>query len=198
VLDHYNSHYNNGTYRAFRTALESLSKANPTYGGEAFEHRLTNLLIDASFERSQAARYQGAERSLMQSIRPLSPDLVTLALQHLANFGEVPATPAETRDDQVLDQITAAQHLAEAATRDAADLQSWQGRMAFAWTSAAAYLLQATAAILVDTHYDSYPLEKLDRFLIYFRNGVSEARSARFSLSTAFLNWIMQCPRVRD
>ena len=197
VLDDYNRHFNNRTYRAFSDRLHRFAAADPTYG-EVFIDTALNLLIDSSLERAGAVFYQGAEQSLLAHLRPASSDLMSLALAHLANFGPAPDPAPVSLEDGVEAQITSAREYAEEAACAASDLPSWRGRVAFMWASAAAYLLFAASAILVESHYDSYPLEKLDRGLAHFRNGASEAHSHGFRLSTPFLDWIKVCPRARD
>jgi hypothetical protein len=197
VLDQYNRQFNNRTYRAFSDRLKRLT-AGDTDCNEPFIDTALNLLIDASLGRAGASFYQEAEHSLLAHLRPANTDLVPLALTHLANFGPPPHPLPVAPEEHVQAQLTAAQGYAEDAARAASDLPAWRGRVAFMWASAAAYILQAASAILVESHYDSYPLEKLDRGLAHFRNGASEAHSCGFRLSAPFVDWVKACPRARD
>jgi hypothetical protein len=198
VLNHYNESYDKHTYNAFRDELIAASKQDSIQGGLEWENAVLNLLIDASFERSGAKFYEGAERSLMGLIGVGNHNLLALALGHLSNFGRFKPVTVDNTEKEVLSTLQAAQRLAEAATQQASVIQSWRGRVAFAWASAAAYLLQAANTILTDTHYDSYPLEKVDRSLVYFRNAVSDAKASGMHISSHFVDWIINCPTSRD
>ena len=57
IYDWYNAHYNNTTYRAFRTALTESAQYGPLSDHLSNEQAITALmndLIDASFNRIQA------------------------------------------------------------------------------------------------------------------------------------------------
>ncbi len=196
ALDHYHRCYRNDTYHAFGERLSQVIAADPAYGA-AFEHLLNNLLIDSSLQRSGALFYRGAERSLMQLIRPLDTKLVSLGLAHLAHFGPKLEQP-EAAVDQVWTKLSEAQAIAEDATYLASDLHGWRGRVTYAWANAAAYLLQAASAILLECRYDDYLLEKLDRSLAQQQNGVVEAHANGVALCADFMAWIGQLLKARD
>ncbi len=195
VLDHYNRHYRNGTYTAFSARLKHGTAGDTAYG-DAFEQMLMHLLINAALERSGAAFYKGAERSFMRLIHPLGAELVTLAQAHLSNFG-----PSRTQQpssvDQVWTQLAYAQVVTEDAVCLASDLSGWRGRTAYAWANAAAYLLQAASAILLECRYDDYLLEKLDRGLQQLQNGVIEAQASRVAFFPDFMTWMRQLVNAR-
>lgn len=193
VLDHYNSSYNNQTYRIFRDKLRGLIGMDDERLGAVM-----NLLIDASFERGGANCYAGAEASLMVEITPLGQRIIDLALAHLMHFGPKPQRPQETLQTTAHEQLRMAQTLTEQVASTASDLRSWRGRVAFAWTSAATYLLHAASAVLLDSHYDSYPAEKLDRALEQVYIGVLEAKAHGFMLPPAFVLGIKSITRARD
>lgn len=177
----------------------SLTADNPIYGGHAFAHTVLNLLIDSSLERSGAAFYAGAETSLMQMIRPVSTDLVALARQHLENFAPSPKPELpQSETERALSEIAYAQAGVDAAIRETSDVHSWRGRVAYSWASAASFLLQASSAVLVESHYDSYPLEKLDRAMNHLQSGVLEAQAHRFALPTDFVVWMRGLIKARD
>jgi hypothetical protein len=196
VLDHYNRNYRNGTYAAFGARLKYVIVGDAAHG-DAFEQMIMNLLIDAALERSGAAFYKGAERSLMRLIRPLCAELVTLAQAHLSNFGPQPKQQP-SKVDQVWTQLAHAQVVTEDAVCLASDLSGWRGRTAYAWANEAAYLLQAASAILLECRYDDYLLEKLDWGLQQLQNGVTEAQANRVAFSPDFIRWISQLVKARD
>ncbi len=146
VYDWYNSHYCNASYRAFRDALTesahygqlSTAQSNDEFIGDTM-----NLLIDASFERSGAERHYGAEAQLMQQIAHLDSRLTTLAHVHLMNFDGSP-------QEEVEHALAEARSLAETAAQKASDIHSWRGRVAYAWASAAMFLLHAAFAVLIE------------------------------------------------
>jgi hypothetical protein len=190
VLDHYHRVYNNHTYRAFTDRLREVASADPTIDDMSIDVA-SNLLTDAALERSGAECYRGREQSLMRLIGHLG-ELVTLAQAHLWNFGPAPALHPHSRADQLHTLLHQARQLAEVATRTANDLPSWRGRVAFAWCSAAASLLHAAQAVLIEGHYDSYPLEKLDRGVEQLSNGVAEAKERGLAISGDFAAWLSQ------
>ncbi len=195
ALDHYHRCYRNDTYRAFADRLRHIITGDVAYG-DAFEHLLMNLLIDSSLQRSGAQFYRGAERSLMQLICPIDAELVALALAHLANFGPR-SEQLKGEVDQVWTKLSEAQAIAEDAVSLASDLHGWRGRVAYAWANAAAYLLQAASAILLECRYDDYMLEKLDRSQAQFRTGVGEAHANGVALCADFMAWIAQRVKAR-
>ncbi|MEP7287896.1 MAG: hypothetical protein ABI947_19265 [Chloroflexota bacterium] len=199
VYEHYNTRYNNYTYRLFEAKLLKLIAHSPAYGGHAFAHTTLNLLIDASLERSGATFYAGAEVSLMQLIRPISADLVALARQHLENFA--PSTRPErpqSETDYALYEILYAQESVELAVCRTSEVHSWRGRVAYAWVSAALSLLHAAAAVLVESHYDSYPLEKLDQAMNSLRSAALEGQAQHFAFAADFVTWMRQLVKARD
>ena len=195
VLDAYNRNYRNGTYTACGAWLKHATAGDTAYG-DAFEQMIMNLLIDAALERSGAAFYKGAERSLMRLIHPLNAELVTLAQAHLSGFGPQP-TQQPSSVDQVWTQLAHAQMVAEDAVCLASDLSGWRGRTAYAWANAAAYLLQAASAILLECRYDDYLLEKLDRGLQQLQNGVIDAQANRVAVASDFVRWIRELVKAR-
>jgi hypothetical protein len=155
VLDDYNRHFNNRTYRAFSDRLHRFAAADPTFG-EVFIDTALNLLIDASLERAGAAFYHGAEQSLLVHLRPAPSDLVPLALVHLANFGPTP-DPAPVSSKTASAQITSAREYAE---RPSARPPAAKTRVACgspSWASAAPHPAGGERHP-VESH-DSYPLE---------------------------------------
>ena len=195
VLDRYNRHYRNGTYIAFGARLKHVTAGETAYG-DAFEQMVMNLLIDAALERSGTAFYKGAERSLIRLIRPLGTELVTLAQAHLSNCGPQPRQHSSSVD-QVWTQLAYAQVVTEDAASLASDLSGWRGRSANAWANAAAYLLQAASAILLECRYDDYLLEKLDRGLHQLQNGIIDGQANHVAFAPDFMRWIRQLVKVR-
>jgi len=179
VYDWYNAHYCNASYRAFRDALTESAhygQLSTTQSNDEFIGNTMNLLIDASFERSGAERHHGAEAQLMQQISHLDSRLTTLARVHLMNFNGSP-------QEEVEQVLLAARLLAETAAQKASDIHSWRGRVAYAWASAAMFLLHAALAVLIENVNDVYTLEKVDRALDHLRNGLIEAKQNGFTLS---------------
>lgn len=193
VYDWYNAHYSNVSYRAFRNALVESSvfgRLSSEQSDEEFVTATMNGLIDASFERSGADHYRGAETRLMQQIAHLDSRLTTLARIHLMNFGGSSQEEAEQA-------LIEARQCAEIAAQRTSDIHSWRGRVAYAWASAAMFLLHAAFALLVESNLDSYPLEKLDRALGHLQSGVSEARQNGVTLSDGFSAWIVALVKSR-
>jgi len=179
VYEWYNSHFCNSSYRAFRDALTESAhygQLSATQSNDEFIGDTMNLLIDASFERSGAEHHHGAEAQLMQQIAHLDSRLVTLARIHLMNFN---GSAKEEAEQALLD----ARLLAETAVQKASDIHSWRGRVAYAWASAAMFLLHAAFAVLIENVNDLYTLEKVDRALDHLRNGIIEAKQNGFTLS---------------
>ena len=135
----------------------------------------------------------------MQLIRPISPDLVAFARQHLDNFAAStqPELP-QTETEYALHEIQYALESVDAAVCQASDVHSWRGRVAYYWVSAAAYLLQAASAVLVESHYNDYPLEKLDRAMSLLHHGILEAQANRFGFAAEFVSWMRQMVKARD
>jgi len=193
VYDWYNAHYSNVSYRTFREALTGSARYGELSETESNDEFITiamNLLIDASFERSGAEHYQGAEAQFMERLAHLDSRLTTLARIHLLKFGGSPQEAVE----QALKE--ARMHV-EAAAQKAGELHSWRGRVAFAWASAAAYLLHAALAILDETNANSYPLEKLDRALTHLQNGIVEAEQNDVAFADGFTLWIRHLVKTR-
>ncbi len=75
VLDTYNTHYNNQTYRAFSAALAATLGLDErvtqleTYDGR--HNRIMNLLIDASFELVGSEYHAGAGQRLGEALGEL-------------------------------------------------------------------------------------------------------------------------------
>src|SRR5207249_841763 len=124
----------------------------------------------------------------MRIIRLLGTELVTLAQAHLSSFGPPPRQQPSSVD-QVWTQLAHAQVVTEDAVCLANDLSGWRGRTAYAWANAAAYLLQAASAILLECRYDDYLLEKLDRGLGQLQNGVIDAQTNHVAFSPDFMTW---------
>jgi hypothetical protein len=196
ALDHYNSHFDKYTYNAFRDRLQAFAADNPDYG-EAFVVTTLNLLIDACLCRSGTDIYRDAEQSLKQFIQPLGPELLEACQDHLANFGPPPDSVSPAPEETARTLLLAAQVRAEEATRAAADIRSWRGHVAFAWSSAAAYLLHAASIMLIESHYDSYPLEKFDKAMVQIRDGIVEANDHRVAIASEFVIWIRQLLKTR-
>jgi hypothetical protein len=184
ILDHYNTHYNNTTYRAFADAL-----AASLPGGAAHPDHVAvmNLLIDAAFERSGAALYQGAAMQLGAALIPYAnPELFTLAEQHLHPFNMVADEAVLTAG--LLHTLESLRTLADAAVRAASEHHGWRGRVAFWWLSAIAAIAQAAHAVLSEAH-NSYVQEKLTTAILYLRNGLSEGAAAGLVMSHPVMNW---------
>jgi hypothetical protein len=93
VLDVYNTHYNNQTYRAFSVALAAaLGLDERVTQLEAYDerhNRIMNLLIDASLELVGSEYHAGAGQRLGEALGELNdhaPRLVRLAVEHLNHF----------------------------------------------------------------------------------------------------------------
>jgi hypothetical protein len=191
VLAHYNAHYCNDSYTAFRNRLSDMLAARDFNGREGYEYTVMNLLIEASFERSSAALYDGAEENLYKMLRLLSERLIPLAQAHLAHFGSPPNVEGrDTGTDWLLWQLGRAQECAEDAVKEASDVRSWRGRVAYAWANAAAFLLHAASAILIESNDDSYALEKLHRAVQQIGYAVEDGNAHGLHIGSTFLKWI--------
>jgi hypothetical protein len=184
VLDHYNTHYNNTTYRAFSDALA----ANLPGGAAHPDHiAVMNLLIDAAFERSGAALYQSAAMQLGAALMTYdNPELFALAEQHLRQFNVTADETVLTAG--LLHTLEKLRMLAEAAVRAASEHHGWRGRVAFWWLSAIAAIAQAAHAVLSESH-SSYVQEKLTTAILYLRNGLSEGAAAGLVMAHPVMNW---------
>ena len=152
VYDTYNLLFNNVTYRAVRKALEeaaSYGSLNADQPNVAFIDEIMALLIDASFERCGAERYQGAEADLMRRLRPLDSHLSGLAQRHLSNFG--PSPDHAVRPSSELLQITRAElhALRHEMQQDAAA----NAHIAAHWLQAAALLTGAAGELIHELDY---------------------------------------------
>lgn len=179
AYDWCNGHFCNASYRAFRDALTESAhygQLSATQNNDDFIGDTMNLLIDTSFERSGAEHYHGAEARLMQQIAHLDSRLTTLARIHLMNFN---GSAIEEVEQALLD----ARLFAETAAQRASDIHSWRGWVAYAWASAAMFLLHAAFAVLIENVNDVYTLEKVDRAVDHLRNGLVEAKQNGFTPS---------------
>jgi len=171
VCDWYNTHFSNSSYRAFGQALNESAQygqlSDEQTNGEFIEQAM-NLLINASLERSGATYYQNAENELIALIEQLDSRLLTLARLHLTNFDKF---TQEKTEQALLEARTSA----EVVARQASDLQSWRGRVAYAWISAATFLLHAAYAVLTDQTNEHYTLEKVGRAFEHLKSGMNEA-----------------------
>ncbi len=185
VLEHYHSHYNNVTYRAFADAL-----AASLPGGTAHPDHVAvmNLLIDTAFERSGAALYEGAAMQLGAALMPYAnPELFALAEQHLHQFNMAADETVLTAG--LLHTLDTIRTLADAAVRAASE--GWRGRVAFWWLSAIAAIAQAAHAVLSEAH-SSYVQEKLTTAILYLRNGLSEGTAAGLIMAHPVMNWFVR------
>jgi hypothetical protein len=184
ILNHYNAHYNNTTYRAFGEAL-----AASLPGGQSHPDHVAimNMLIDAAFERSGAVFYDGAALQLGAAlVRYANAELFALAERHLRQFN--PAADETVLTAGLLHSLETLCRLAETAVRAASDHHGWRGRAAFWWLSAIAALVQAAQAVLREDH-TSYVQEKLTTAILGLRNGVSETAAAGLVMAHPVLNW---------
>ena len=189
VLEHYNKHYDNDLYRAFRDALA----ANLPGGTAHPDHVvLMNWLTDAAFDRSGAEGYQAAFAQLGAALMRFGDsELFILAEQHLAQFSP---TPTETLLIAGLTHTANVLHAQAAqALPVASDCHTWRGRAAFWWLNAIAALSQAASALLTEQD-TSYIQEKLGHSLRYLRNGVSEWAMINVSLTQPLLKWLLRFP----
>ena len=184
ILDHYNAHYSNTTYRAFSDALA----AHLPGGQSHLDHvAVMNMLINAAFERSGAVFYDGAALQLGAALVPYAnAELFALAEQHLRQFNPIADEAVLTAG--LLHTLETLRDLAETAARAASDHHGWQGRAAFWWLSAIAALAQAAHAVLSDDH-GSYIQEKLITAILNVRNGVSESAAAGLVMAHPVMNW---------
>ena len=107
VLDTYNAHYNNQTYRAFSAALAAAlgldERVTQLETYDERHNRIMNLLIDTSLELSGAEFYAGAGQRLGNALGALdehTPALVKLASTHLDHFADRRTPLAGTRADR--------------------------------------------------------------------------------------------------
>jgi hypothetical protein len=189
ILDHYNAHHDNMTYRAFTDALAAcLNKgtADPIYS------QIANLLIDAAFERSGAEIYRGAAVQLGALLMDYqNPELFALAEQHLRRFNQAADEILLTAG--LLHTLEVLRALAESAVRAASDHHGWRGRMAFWWLNAIAAIAQAAYAVLEGSH-SSYVQEKLTAAARSLRDGVSEGAAAGFVMAYPVMTWFTHFP----
>jgi len=165
VLEWYNTHYNNATYKALRKALDGFY--NRPNVSPQFVVDIMNLLTDAGLSRSGDPQYAEAEKALMDKLTTLDIQLASLARQHLDQFGQNTQT--------AIDALGSAEDHAKTASQITSDIQSWRGRVAYAWSSAAYYLLQAAQLLLSESHTDDYIVGKLGRAVHYMADGGQEA-----------------------
>lgn len=183
--DHYNTHYDNRTYRAFRQALEDSAqygRFSESQTNEDFINTAMNLLIDASFERCGIAGYTDSEMRLMQFIESLDSRVATCARVHLANFGD----PSRKPNTQTLNAAT---QTAQTAATSLSVSQSWRARTAFEWTNAVVHLLHAASAMM--TQQDSDALDHVDQALRCLFIGMTEAWED-MTISRSFMAWLRQ------
>lgn len=184
VLDTYNAHYNNQTYRAFSTALAAaLGLDERVTRLEAYDerhNRIMNLLIDTSLELSGAEFYAGAGKRLGDALGALedhTPALVKLAVEHLNHFvtGDQPWQTHE----KIAHMATLA--LAESARRalvwtldHAALLPGWRGTTAYYWLLACTLLMQSAGIVLREDPSLSYLAEKFGKGIEVLAQGTGE------------------------
>ncbi len=189
ILDHYHAHYSNDTYHAFSNAL-----ADHLPGGTAHPDHVAvmNMLTDAAFERAGTEVYRGAAVQLGAALVQLnSLELCVLAEQHLRRFN--PDHDESVLTTGLLHSLDTLRESAEAAVRAASDHHGWRGRVAFWWLSAVTYLLQATHAVLSESH-SSYVQEKLSAAARCQRDGLSEGAAAGFVIAYQIMNWFVHFP----
>jgi hypothetical protein len=190
IYDHYNAVYNNQTYRAFQTCLEAHSQENTS-----FSDLILHFLTDAALERAGAGIMAGSEQQLMRLIAPISDDLVKAAQAHLVQFGPDPDLPVEP--PAITEQLQLARQKSLDAAQAASEIAGWRGRVAFKLASAATYLLHAAEAMLIETHFANYPLEKLDHAMDNLRDAVEDARQNNFAINPDFVAWLLARIRAR-
>src|SRR5688500_3656361 len=90
IMDHYSHHFNNRTYGAVAAYLDALAVQYTHIDGTT-HFMVMNLLIDASYERSGAEFYKGAEQRLIAMLKlvPTPDRIIELCQIHLDNFGSV-------------------------------------------------------------------------------------------------------------
>src|SRR5579871_2519203 len=143
VYDEYHRRFDNNTYRAFGERL-----AQHTPAESDLHAKLSNWLIDSSFERLRALPYRGAGLRLATALLPFNDEtLLVLAERHLAHF-----TTDEVDQDGLLTiallhyieaQIGSSRSLASQMQALASDHHRWTGRVAYYWLTAIVYLLMA-------------------------------------------------------
>ncbi len=184
VLDWYNAHYNNQTYRAFSAALAAaLGLDERVTQLEAYDerhNRIMNLLIDTSLELSGAEFYAGAGKRLGNALGALdehTPALVKHAVDHLNNFatGKRPWAVHE----KIAHMATLA--LAESARRalvrtldHAALLPGWRGTTAYYWLLACTLFIQSAEIVLREDPSVSYLIEKFGKGIETLALGTGE------------------------
>lgn len=138
--DAYNRLYNNTTYRAVTYEVEALQSSGvlPLTGPD-FYSVVTDLLINASFERLGVACYVGTEERLLALVRPYSAGLATLVEAHLANFSPAPDVPAHLLAfGQELEKLSSEMHR---LVVEASDLPAGRGCATYYFLAAARDLL---------------------------------------------------------
>lgn len=188
--DHYNTHYDNRTYRAFRQALEDSAeygRLSASQTNEDFINTAVNLLIDAGFERCSIPGNTDAEVRLMQFISSLDSRVATCARVHLNNFSD----PSRQPDMQTL--TTATQNAETAAALS--DTQTWRAWTALEWTNAAVHLLHTASAVM--TQRDPDALENVDQALKCLFIGMTEAWED-LTISRSFMAWLRQLVSTGD
>mgnify|MGYP001493598952 CR=1 FL=1 len=184
MLDTYNTHYNNRTYRAFSAALAAaLGLDERVARSEAHDerhNRIMNLLIDASFELVGSECHAGAGQQLGEALGVLddhTPRLVRLAVEHLNHF------VTDKRPWEVHEQIAhmASLALAEAARRalvraldHAALLPGWRGTTAYYWLLASTQIIHSAEIVLREDPDADYLVEKFRKALEMLGMGTGE------------------------
>jgi hypothetical protein len=184
VLDLYNAHYNNQTYRAFSAALAAaLGVDEPVTRVETYDerhNRIMNLLIDTSLELSGAEFYAGASKRLGNALGALdehTPALVKLAVEHLNHF--VTGDRAWEAHQRIALMATLA--LAESARRalvrtldHAALLSGWRGTTAYYWLLACSLLIQSAEIVLRGDPSAGYLVERFGKGVEMLAMGTGE------------------------
>ncbi len=184
VLDLYNAHYNNQTYRAFSTALAAaLGLDERVTQLEAYDerhNRIMNLLIDTSLELAGAEFHAGAGKRLGNALGGLddhTPALVKLAVEHLNHF--VTGDRPWEKHQQIAHMATLA--LAESARRalvrtldHAALLSGWRGTAPYYWLLACSLLIQSAETILRGDPSADYLAEKFGKGVEMLARGTGE------------------------
>jgi hypothetical protein len=184
VLDTYNTHYNNQTYRAFSAALAATLGLDErvtqleTYDGR--HNRIMNLLIDASFELVGSEYHAGAGQRLGEALGELddhTPRLVRLAVGHLNHF-VTGKRPWEVHE-QIASMATLA--LAESARRalvrtldHAALLPGWRGTAAYYWLLACTQIIRSAEIILREDPDADYLVEEFSKGIEGLGMGLGE------------------------
>jgi len=184
MLDTYNTHYNNRTYRAFSAALAAaLGLDERVARSEAHDerhNRIMNLLIDASFELVGSECHAGAGQQLGEALGVLddhTPRLVRLAVEHLNHF------VTDKRPWEVHEQIAhmATLALAESARRalvrtldHAALLPGWRGTTAYYWLLASTQIIHSAEIVLREDPDADYLVEKFRKALEMLGMGTGE------------------------